>query len=75
MMEDKPDKLEGRVLKRGEELFISSQSMTGTLTVGLLGAEIDPNMLDTPSYLTGARLEEIERRILAIEAMVWPLGR
>lgn len=49
----------------------------GTITTGLLGVEVDRKKLDIagPGYLTQCRLVEIERRILAIEEMVWPLGR
>lgn len=44
-----------------------------TTTIGLLGVEVDGDM--HPKQMEALRLAEIERRILAIEAMVWPLGR
>jgi hypothetical protein len=41
----------------------------GRITAGLLGARVDRDKLDLigPRYITDCRLEEIERRILAIE--------
>lgn len=43
---------------------------TVTMTAGLLGAEVDHDMMVTlgGSYIVNCRLEEIERRILALEA-------
>lgn len=52
---------------------------SAAFTAGLLGASVDTTsdlyQRDLKRAIETARLEEIERRILAIEAAVWPLGR
>lgn len=40
------------------------------LTVGLLGVQVPPELLEYPQAITGKRLDEIERRILLIEARI-----
>lgn len=49
----------------------------GRIGIGLLGVSILQEEFEAggAAFLNAARLEEIERRILGIEAMVFPLGR
>lgn len=54
----------------GYSVAIGTGASPITLTVGLLGIEVSTSELDRgrPNYLVNLRLDEIERRILAIEA-------
>lgn len=45
------------------------------LVAGLLDVTLTEEEAAVPSIVTAKRLEEIERRILEIEQMVWPCGK